>query len=62
MNLIDFHVTEVLSEPIRVDVDWGTYWKVQVSYWDDGGNDQVKWVTGTENFVKNIRIGYVGQH
>lgn len=63
MNLIDFHVTKILSEPEQVHADWGTYWKVLVEYWDDGGDDQQKVLTGsTEGFIKSIQPGYVGQH
>lgn len=62
MNLIDFHVTEVLSEPVKVERDWGTYWKVLVKYWDDGGETE-DWLTQpTEEGIRNIKPGYVGQH
>lgn len=61
MNLIDFYVTEVLSEPVLVEQDWGSYWKVLVKFRDDGGTS-VKYLTGTEKFVKSIQAGYVGQH
>lgn len=62
MNLIDFNVTELLSEPIQVDRDWGSYWKVRARYWDDAGENE-KWLTAlTEEGIMKIQPGYVGQH
>lgn len=30
MNLLDHHVTEVLTDSEEVKCDWGSYWKKQV--------------------------------
>lgn len=69
MNLIDYHVTKVLSEPIRrqVFLEDGSldleYWKVKVEYSDDGGNGQEKWESfGSEEAALAVCVGYVGQH
>ena len=62
MNLIDFHVIEVLSDPIRVDREWGSYWKVYVKYCDDGGETE-DWLTQlTQEGIMKIQPGYIGQH
>lgn len=62
MNLIDFHVTEILSEPVKVERDWGTYWKVLVKYWDDGGKSEKYLTVYSEESARAIKPGYVGQH
>lgn len=62
MNLIDFHVTEVLSEPILVERDWGSYWKVLVKYNDDGGETEDWLIQPTEELICRIKPGYIGQH
>jgi len=61
MNLVDFHVTKILSEPIKVEREWGTYWKIEVEYWDDGGSGQTTWLTCSET-AEEIYVGYIGQH
>lgn len=63
MNLIDFHVTKVLGQPVRRDAEWGTYYKLEVEYWDDGGSGKIMTLTSQSlDFLKSIRPGYVGQH
>lgn len=69
MNLIDYQVTKVLSEPIhrQLFLEDGTldfeYWKVEIEYSDDGGDGQTKWESfGSEKAAKAVRVGYVGQH
>jgi len=62
MNLIDFHVIEVLSEPILVECDWGVYWKVLAKYWDDSGT-YIDWLSlCSEEAIREIKPGYIGQH
>ena len=64
MNLIDFHVTEVLGPPVkRTTIDGREYWVTPVVYWDDGGSGQRKEVMSfSEDHAKTIKPGYVGQH
>lgn len=69
MNLIDYQVTKVLSEPKhvqwfyedgRLDVE---YWKVEIEYSDDGGDGQTKWESfGSEETALAVCVGYIGQH
>ncbi len=62
MNLIDYYVTEVLSEPVKVERDWGSYWKVKVKY-QDYGEEVTDWIIApTEEDARKIVVGYVGQH
>lgn len=64
MNLIDFHVTEVLSEPVKKTTSCGMeYWLTPVVYWDDGGDNQKKEVMSfSQEHAESIKPGYVGQH
>lgn len=62
MNLIDFHVTEVLSEPLKVEQDWGSYWKLHLKYWDDAGEITEWKIFLTEEEALRVKPGYVGQH
>jgi len=62
MNLIDFHVTNVLSEPILVERDWGSYWKVLVRYQDDAGETEDWLCQPTGELIREIKPGYIGQH
>lgn len=64
MNLIDFHVTEVLGPPVKKTTDNGRdYWLTPVVYWDDGGDELRKQVMSfSEDHANSITVGYVGQH
>lgn len=63
MNLIDFHVTKVLGQPVKRDAEWGTYYKLEVEFSDDGGDGQIKTLTSQSlDFLKSVKPGYVGQH
>lgn len=64
MNLIDFHVTKVLSNPEKKTSESGKeYWLTEVEYWDDGGSGQkMKVMTFSEDQAKMVVAGYVGQH
>ena len=67
MNLIDGHVTKVLSEPIlqtyeKEDKKLIYWWEVEVEYWDDGGTDIKKLSFSTEEKAREVKEGYVFQH
>lgn len=64
MNLIDYHVTKVISTPIKRTLDNGkNYWKVLVEYWDDGGpNQTMNLIFFNEKEANDVKVGYVGQH
>ena len=62
MNMIDYYVTEVLSEPVKVERDWGNYWKVKVKYYDYGAEVTGWFSTNTKEDAQKIVVGYVGQH
>ena len=62
MNLIDYYVTEILSEPVKVERDWGSYWKVKVKY-QDYGEEATGWLTApTEEDARKIVVEAVHQH
>lgn len=67
MNLIDCHVTKILSKLKYIATeDWGefagtVYDIFEVEYWDDGGISSTQlWFREDEN--KEIDVGYVFQH
>lgn len=63
MNLIDFHVTEVLGPPVKHTTKHGPYWLPPVVYSDDGGGNQRKEVMSfSEEEANSIKPGYIGQH
>lgn len=69
MNLIDYQVTKVLSEPKHVQYffDDGVldfeYWKVLIEYSDDGGDGQTKWKSfSTRQSAEAVHVGMIGQH
>ena len=67
MNLIDGHVTKVISKKqFTQPEDWSFPGKIHdiftVEYWDDGGGGRVKdlWFDADKNI--DIQVGYVLQH
>lgn len=64
MNLIDFHVTQVLAKPTKHTTEEGKdYWLTPVVYWDDGEDDlHTEVMSFTEEHANSIKPGFVGQH
>jgi hypothetical protein len=58
MNLIDYEVLEVLSEPIQT-----TYgWIVKCIIVDEGGKEETNIFFTTREKALEIKKGYIGQH
>lgn len=63
MNLIDFTVTKVLSEPVQHIYPDVSYWSILVEYYDDGMKHRQKTISmSTLEEILKVEPGYVGQH
>lgn len=62
MNLIDFTVTKICTEPVKNVWPDITYWTMIVEYEDDGGACYKQLSAKTEEELKSINVGYVGKH
>ena len=62
MNLIDFTVTKICTEPVKNVWPDITYWTMLVEYKDEGGDGYKQLSAKTEEELMGVKVGYVGQH
>lgn len=63
MNLIDYQVTEVLTNPTRVECEGIVWWEVLCMTVDDYPFPRLETLSfATEDQALQVRVGYIGQH